>query len=63
MVFIDGDHTFKAVIKDLLSWKPKCRKLFCGHDYDFDEVKEALAVYGLPVEGGPGSIWYTEIIE
>jgi len=32
-VFIDGDHSRKAVRKDIEMWLPKCRKLICGHDY------------------------------
>jgi hypothetical protein len=33
MVFIDGDHTFSGVKKDIEMWLPKCKKLICGHDY------------------------------
>ncbi len=34
MVFIDGDHRYKAVKKDILSWLPKLKDggILCGHD-------------------------------
>jgi predicted O-methyltransferase YrrM len=34
-VFVDGDHSYSQVKKDLANWYPKVRKggLFCGHDY------------------------------
>lgn len=60
MVFLDGEHTREAVLIDLLAWYPKCGKLLCGHDVDWDGVIEALALYGVPFERGPGSLWYME---
>jgi hypothetical protein len=33
MVFIDGTHTYEAVLADIQTWLPKARKLICGHDY------------------------------
>jgi len=34
-VYIDGDHSYEAVIKDLDSWYPKLKKygVMCGDDY------------------------------
>jgi predicted O-methyltransferase YrrM len=34
-IFIDGNHGYDAVKKDLYNWYPKIKKggLFCGHDY------------------------------
>lgn len=34
-VFIDADHTYPAVRKDILAWRPKVRKggILAGHDY------------------------------
>ena len=34
-VYIDGDHSYEAVIKDLDSWYPKLKEygVMCGDDY------------------------------
>lgn len=34
MVFIDADHEYEAVKRDIRAWKSKARLLLCGHDYD-----------------------------
>jgi hypothetical protein len=59
MVFIDAEHTYEALVKDILHWKSKAKILLCGHDYSnawpnvMRAVNEEL--------GGPdevhGSIW------
>jgi len=34
IIFVDGDHTYDGVRRDLLHWLPVCRNtLLCGHDY------------------------------
>jgi hypothetical protein len=42
-VFIDGDHSYNAVIKDIEAWLPKMKSgsILAGHDYGFPEVKKA----------------------
>jgi hypothetical protein len=34
-IFIDADHTYEGISKDLIDWYPKVKKggVFCGHDY------------------------------
>jgi SAM-dependent methyltransferase len=43
-VFIDGDHSYKAVLKDIASWWPKVKSggTLCGHDIDEPGVAEAV---------------------
>ena len=57
MVFIDGCHTYDAVIADLKAWLPICRKLLCGHDVGQDGVPKALAEMGIQPDKKPGSLW------
>lgn len=33
LVYIDADHSFESVKKDLAAWFPKARKIISGHDY------------------------------
>lgn len=63
MVFLDGEHTRESVLIDLICWRPKVRRLLCGHDLSWPGVIEALAIYGIPFEGGPGSIWMMEVVD
>lgn len=61
MVFIDAEHTTPAVLKDLALWRPKAKRLFCGHDRTMPGVAEALSNAGVNFKEGAGSIWYVEI--
>ncbi len=57
-VFVDGDHRYDSVKKDIALWLPKCRKMIAGHDYreTFRAVHEMLGM--VKVEG---DIWYKQI--
>jgi cephalosporin hydroxylase len=43
-VFIDGEHTTEAVLRDIAAWKPKLmpQGTLCGHDIDQAEVNAAV---------------------
>lgn len=56
MVFIDADHKYKNVYADISAWKPKARKIICGHDYDIPDVQRAVWEL-LGDVGIVGSIW------
>jgi len=48
-VFIDADHSYKGVMRDVEAWAPKVRKggMIIGHDIHFPTVKEAVVeLYG-----------------
>jgi len=42
-VYIDGDHRYDSVIKDIKTWIPKVKKngILCGHDY-YESIKIAV---------------------
>ena len=57
MVFIDAGHTYEAVKADIKAWLPFTKKLICGHDYDFDDVKKAVQETIDKPNEVIGSIW------
>lgn len=65
-IFIDGDHTYAAVIQDLNTWYPKLKVggIFAGHDYDEGVVKSALEEFRstknitIPVLTCDNNVWY-----
>lgn len=46
-VFIDADHSYKAVMEDISAWYPKVKYggIICGHDFDEEGVKRAVSEY------------------
>lgn len=60
MIFIDGEHTYEGVKKDIELWKPHANKLLCGHDYQLGwpgVMKAVDEILGKP-DGVAGSIWW-----
>ena len=48
-IYIDGDHSYSAVKKDIVAWIPKVKTngVICGHDFSRETVRKALAeVFG-----------------
>jgi len=62
MTFIDGEHTYEAVKKDIELWLPKTKKIICGHDFNWTEVQKAVTERFGHVHT-IGSIWYVKIGE
>lgn len=64
MVFIDAEHTYDGVKKDIELWKNKATKILCGHDYTPGwpgVVKAVEETFGKVKY--VGSIWYVLIGE
>lgn len=71
-VFVDGDHTYRGVSRDLAAWAPKVRRggLLCGHDIDSPagdglwKVREAVQEFlyrsrwYAGIECGPAHTWF-----
>ncbi len=60
-LFIDGDHSYQAVMNDITIWLPLMAKsgIISGHDYDiYEGVNRAVDErFGGIVERPAGSIW------
>jgi len=45
-VYIDGDHSYEAVVDDIMGWLPKLKpnRFIAGHDYtgNYPQIKEAV---------------------
>jgi len=78
LVFIDGNHQFDAVCKDISTWKPKVKKggMICGHDYlrledtPQSQVKSAVGkmigfvnLISDETEGGDRCVWWQYVID
>jgi predicted O-methyltransferase YrrM len=49
-VYIDGNHSYPAVIKDLNAWYPKVKKggFLAGHDYMTEATAKAVNDFAVP---------------
>lgn len=72
VVFIDADHTYESVKKDITAWAPKVRNggILAGHDYrPGNPVAKAVDEFnskfwipnGWKLNVGRGSVWYVKI--
>lgn len=58
MVFIDGDHEYRAFRKDLEVWSDVARVLIAGHDFgNHPGIEEALKDLGMKYTNPVGQIW------
>ncbi len=63
-VFIDADHEYDSVVKDIKSWLPKMKKggIISGHDYDNPcGVKEAVNDLIEDFKISSDGVWFKEI--
>lgn len=64
--FIDADHSYYSITRDLKAWYPKVKQggLFCGHDIHFPAVKKAVVEkFGnLKLRhAGIDNVWYVTV--
>lgn len=63
-VFIDGDHSYEEVKKDLKLWYPKVKTggIFAGHDFSHGDVNRALKEFLFSILKQPkisfNDMWY-----
>ena len=63
MVFIDGDHDYESVARDIRVWDEKLAPggLICGDDYSWKGVREALEDWSNLIKTVEGTeLWYVE---
>lgn len=62
-VFIDGDHSYRAVSADISAWLPKLKKggILCGHDYANSEYMFGNEVKHAVDRAADENGWYVEI--
>jgi hypothetical protein len=64
LVFIDAEHTYEGVKRDIERWTPKARIMLAGHDYcsEWPGVQQAVneTLGGVQVAG---TIWYKLLYE
>lgn len=60
-IFIDADHAYESVLKDLNAWIPKVRQggLLSGHDIHMQSVQDALNEVGIEYDIQVDNVWYS----
>jgi predicted O-methyltransferase YrrM len=63
MVFVDGDHEYESVKRDILTWKARLPKggLLCGHDRNWPGVEQAIRELLPEWKPAPGTLWSCEL--
>ena len=60
MIFVDADHTCKAVYHDLLNYYPKLKEggTMSGHDWSWSSVRMALKYSMAPAANDSSNMWW-----
>ncbi len=67
LIFIDGNHSYEYVKKDIQQWSQKCRPggILSGHDYDpvlFPQIVKVVdELFGDCKFIGPDDTWITQL--
>lgn len=59
IIFIDADHSYESVKKDILKYTPKLKTtgLLTGHDIDYPGVNQAVNELIKNFDVGPNYVW------
>lgn len=59
LVFIDADHSYESVKKDIVAYTPKLKQhgLLTGHDIDYPGVNKAVNELIKNYDVGPNFVW------
>lgn len=62
-VFIDADHQYESVKKDIMNWyfKIKPGGYICGHDIGQNRVRKAVEEFNMRYERGIDAIWFWKV--
>ncbi len=59
--FIDADHHYEPVKKDIELWTPKTKWLLAGHDFQHPPIKQAVFELVKGYKNVAGDVWYIYI--
>lgn len=59
IIFIDGNHSYEYVYKDIVKYSPKLKPtgLLTGHDIDYPGVNRAVKELVKNFDVGPNNVW------
>lgn len=59
LIFIDGNHTYEFVCRDIVKYSPKLKPtgLLTGHDIDYPGVNRAVKELVDKYQVGPNNVW------
>lgn len=59
LIFIDADHSYESVKKDILKYTPKLKEngILSGHDIDYPGVNKAVNELIHKFDVGPNNVW------
>ena len=59
LIFIDADHSYNSVKKDILEYTPKLKDhgILAGHDIDYPGVNKAVNELIKEFDVGPNNVW------
>jgi predicted O-methyltransferase YrrM len=62
LIFIDADHRYRPVRRDIRAWRPLLREggILSGHDIGWPGVRKAVDHELTGWQKGPGSLWFWE---